>query len=142
MASVWNFIIFGYSCPHLFLITSTTLCGSCFPVCAVSDDAARHESELKLYELVLNPKSSDTCCSNTGVSSELLWIQIRTEFKPGFIHKVSSDLGSSASPSHGCSYVSATFLHLTSLDKFSGKFQIQPQQKKYSCLICLIPIFD
>lgn len=94
VANVWNFIIFGYSCPRLILIAFTVLCGSCFPVCAVSDVSARHEPELKLYELVLNPTYSDTCCSNTGVSVEVLWLDSNQNrvFKLGFIHKVFSEL--------------------------------------------------
>lgn len=99
-----------------------------FPVCAVTDVSGKHESDLKWYELVWNPTCSGTCCSNTGLSAGQ--IQIKTEFKLGFIHKVSSELWSSAAPSYGCSYISAIFLHLTSLDNVLWKVSNPTTEKK------------
>lgn len=126
-ASVWNFIIFGYNCTKFssHLPYSVVLF---FPVCAVTDVSGKHESDLKWYELVWNPTCSGTCCSNTGLSAGQ--IQIKTEFKLGFIHKVSSELWSSAAPSYGCSYISAIFLHLTSLDNVLWKVSNPTTVKK------------
>lgn len=131
-------LIFGYSCTHLILITSTVLHGSYFLVCAVVDVSERHESDwveimwacvesYVFWYLLAQTKVYQWKCSGL--------IQIKTEFKWGPIHIACSELWSSASPfsqllpNLGLFTFQLPFFTWLLWTKFSRKFQVQPQPK-------------
>lgn len=136
--SVWNFINFGYSCQlnSHYLYHTLDLVSQCVQSVMCQQDTSLSWNFMNLcwipHLLIL---AAQTRMYQLKCSGQ---IQIRTEYKLGFIRKVSSELWSSASPSCSLTWVFLHFSYISSLDLFEQSslesFKTNHSKKKNSCL--------